>query len=131
MGFLLAPLVFCFSSTARIGPICVSRVPLPRDKTPRDLRRGGRSVTHSRMNNPAPPRYEVTLDKAVPVPMRDGTRLAADVYRPRADGRFPAVVERTPYNREESVILRTRTSQYLAERGFAVVVQDVRGRFGS
>ncbi len=83
------------------------------------------------MPEPAPAHYEILVEKAVMVPMRDGTRLAADVYRPRADGRFPAVVERTPYNREESVILRTKTPQYLAERGFAFVVQDVRGRFGS
>ncbi len=65
------------------------------------------------------------------VPMRDGTRLAADIYRPKTDGPFPAIVERTPYNREESVILRTKTPQYFAERGFVFVVQDVRGRFGS
>jgi putative CocE/NonD family hydrolase len=65
------------------------------------------------------------------IPMRDGTRLAADVYRPAAEGRFPAVVERTPYNRAESVILRTLTPQYLAQRGFVFIVQDVRGRFGS
>jgi putative CocE/NonD family hydrolase len=76
-------------------------------------------------------RHEVLIDKAVMVPMRDGTRLAADIYRPKADGRFPAIVERTPYNREESVILRTKTPQYMAERGFVFVVQDVRGRFGS
>jgi putative CocE/NonD family hydrolase len=83
------------------------------------------------MNNLSQPRFAITTDKAVTVPMRDGTRLAADVYRPQADGRFPAVVERTPYNREESVLLRTKTPEYLAERGFVVVVQDVRGRFGS
>jgi putative CocE/NonD family hydrolase len=83
------------------------------------------------MNNLSQPRYSVSVDKTVLIPMRDGTRLAADVYRPAAEGRFPAVVERTPYNREESVILRTRTPQYLAERGFVFVVQDVRGRFGS
>src|SRR5206468_3201794 len=83
------------------------------------------------MNNLSQPRFSVAIDRAVMVPMRDGTRLAADVYRPQAEGRFPAVVERTPYNREESVILRTATPQYFAERGFAVVVQDVRGRFGS
>ncbi len=78
-----------------------------------------------------PMTYEITIDKAVLVPMADGTRLAADIYRPRAEGKFPAIVERTPYNREESVILRTKTPQYFAERGFAFVVQDVRGRFGS
>jgi uncharacterized protein len=83
------------------------------------------------MSLASPPTYEVTCDRKVSVPMGDGTLLAADVYRPRADGRFPAVVERTPYNREESVILRTRTPQFLAERGYVFVVQDVRGRFGS
>src|SRR5262245_10593969 len=77
------------------------------------------------------PQYKVVVEKCVMAPMRDGTRLAADIYRPDAEGRFPAVVERTPYNREESVILRTRTPRYLAERGYVFVVQDVRGRFGS
>jgi putative CocE/NonD family hydrolase len=76
-------------------------------------------------------RYEVTIDKAVMVPMTDGTRLAADIYRPTAPGKFPAILERTPYNREESVILRTGTPQFFAERGFVFIVQDVRGRFGS
>lgn len=77
------------------------------------------------------PYYEIAIDRAVRIPMRDGTCLVADVYRPAAEGRFPAVVERTPYNRAESVILRTRTPPYFAERGFVFVVQDVRGRFGS
>lgn len=72
-----------------------------------------------------------TIDKAVMIPMSDGTRLAADIYRPGAEGKYPAIVERTPYNREESVILRTKTPQFFAERGFVFVVQDVRGRFGS
>jgi putative CocE/NonD family hydrolase len=83
------------------------------------------------MSNLSQPHYEVTVDKQVMIPMRDGTHLAADIYRPNAEGCFPAVVERTPYNREESVILRTQTPQYLAERGYVFVVQDVRGRFGS
>lgn len=74
---------------------------------------------------------EVIIDRKVLIPMKDGTRLAADIYRPNADGSFPAIVERTPYNREESVILRTGTPRYFAERGFVFIVQDVRGRFGS
>jgi putative CocE/NonD family hydrolase len=78
-----------------------------------------------------PASYEVGIDRRVMAPMRDGTRLCADIYRPAAEGRFPAVLERTPYNREESVILRTQTPQYMAARGFVFVVQDVRGRFGS
>src|SRR2546425_12374595 len=75
--------------------------------------------------------FEIAIDKSVMIPMADGIRLAADIYRPNVDGRFPAIVERTPYNREESVILRTQTPQYFAARGFVFVVQDVRGRFGS
>src|SRR5262249_28446515 len=85
----------------------------------------------SSMTNTTEAPYQVTVDKAVMVPMADGTRLAADIYRPAAEGRFPAIIERTPYNREESVILRTQTPQYLAQHGFAFIVQDVRGRFGS
>src|SRR5689334_20797267 len=83
------------------------------------------------MNPSAVPTSPFTIERGVAVPMRDGTVLLADVYRPQADGRFPAIVERTPYNRAESVILRTETPQFFAQRGFAFVVQDVRGRFGS
>jgi putative CocE/NonD family hydrolase len=83
------------------------------------------------MTAPTQAACEFVRDGGVLVPMRDGTRLAADVYRPAGAGRFPAIVERTPYNREESVILRTQTPQFFARRGFAFVVQDVRGRFGS
>jgi predicted acyl esterase len=41
------------------------------------------------------PTYRVRVDRVVPVPMRDGTTLRADVYRPEAEGRFPVVVVRT------------------------------------
>jgi len=62
--------------------------------------------------------------------MRDGVVLRADVWRPAADGRVPVLVYRTPYDRlrsqdEGSMALRA------AARGYAVVVQDVRGRYGS
>lgn len=83
------------------------------------------------MSNPLRSLFPLTLDKAVRIPMRDGTLLAADIYRPAVEGKFPALVERTPYNREQSVILRTQTPQFMAERGYVFVVQDVRGRFGS
>jgi len=71
-----------------------------------------------------------------PVEMRDGTVLAADVYRPAEErgtdageggGRFPTLVERTPYDKGEN----TEVPVALARRGFAVVVQDVRGKFAS
>ncbi|MEO7143174.1 MAG: CocE/NonD family hydrolase [Bryobacteraceae bacterium] len=66
------------------------------------------------------------------VSMRDGVKLAADVYLPAhgdktAGGKFPVLVVRTPYNKSGS----HGQAAYLAERGFAVVAQDVRGRFAS
>src|SRR5258708_19930738 len=63
--------------------------------------------------------------------MRDGTRLLADVYRPSV-GRWPVLLYRTPYSRD--VLMGTLPAVHpvhAAAKGFAVVQQDVRGRFGS
>ena len=61
--------------------------------------------------------------------MRDGVVLRADLHRPVGDGRFPVLVYRTPYNRIETA----PDSLVLAavQRGYAVLLQDVRGRYGS
>lgn len=64
----------------------------------------------------------------VQVPMRDGVHLATDVYLPKANGRWPAVLVRTPYNRKTSA---SASYRYFVRRGYAVVIQDVRGRFES
>ena len=70
------------------------------------------------------------LHKNVAVPMRDGVVLRADILLPRRNGRFPTLVYRTPYNKEEA--LKTYTTFGRAvERGYAVVIQDVRGRYAS
>jgi len=70
------------------------------------------------------------LERDVPVPMRDGTVLRADVLRPAQGSRFPTLIYRTPYGKEPA--LKEYTSfQHAVERGYAVVVQDVRGRYAS
>ena len=62
------------------------------------------------------------------VPMRDGVRLATDVYRPTdVSAPLPAILMRTPYNKAGSA----GAGNYFASHGYAVVVQDVRGKFGS
>ena len=64
--------------------------------------------------------------------MRDGVVLRADVYRPRAKGPVPAIVYRTPYDRSSPLIpLAAVDPERAADAGFALVVQDVRGRHGS
>ena len=68
--------------------------------------------------------------KDVPVPMRDGAVLRADLLRPKGDGPFPVLVYRTPYGKEDALKEYTIFSRAV-ERGYAVVVQDVRGRYAS
>ena len=47
--------------------------------------------------------YEVTTERGVTVTMRDGVILRADIYRPKGDGRFPVLLQRTPYNKSRGV----------------------------
>jgi putative CocE/NonD family hydrolase len=71
---------------------------------------------------------EIALD--VPVPMRDGTVLRADVYRPAAEGRFPVLLSRGPYDKRIRMDGLLDCVQ-MARSGYVVVLQDTRGRFAS
>lgn len=73
------------------------------------------------------------IERDVGVAMRDGTRLAADVFRPDDDRPHPVLMQRTPYGRTMPLYLHATGIDVLAavERGYAVVSQDCRGRFGS
>ncbi|MGO4175614.1 CocE/NonD family hydrolase [Bosea sp. TAF32] len=88
----------------------------------------------------------VTL-KDVMVTMRDGIRLATDIYLPARDGQpfpgpFPVVMERTPYGKAErsraeigrgeaKPMARSDVAAHFVRAGYAVVYQDCRGRYGS
>jgi predicted acyl esterase len=61
------------------------------------------------------------------VPMRDGVRLATDVYLPRR-GRWPVLVCRTPYDKAGEECFLPDVAAWFCDRGFAVVLQDVRGK---
>lgn len=65
----------------------------------------------------------------VMIPMRDGTRLAADIQRPDMPGKFPAILARTPYGKYSKAAYEQ--AEYFASRGYVYVNQDVRGRFDS
>ncbi len=47
--------------------------------------------------------YEVTLERGVTAKMRDGVILRADIYRPKADGQFPVLLQRTPYDKRKEI----------------------------
>ncbi|MBI4221030.1 MAG: CocE/NonD family hydrolase [Chloroflexi bacterium] len=81
---------------------------------------------------PSEPTFKFELKRdALSVPMRDGTKLMADLYLPHGDGPWPTLLERTPYNKESSPEVGVKSPQFYASRGYAVVLQDVRGRFKS
>jgi uncharacterized protein len=91
--------------------------------------------------------FEMILESNRRVAMRDGVRLATDVYRPArngrpAPGRFAAILERTPYGRNVTYfrditaanpVPRTRAevAAYYVRRGYVVIFQDCRGRHDS
>jgi len=104
------------------------------------------------MNKMLAPSFEriaddVVVERNVMVPMRDGIRLATDVYRPVSGGKphagpLPTIMERTPYGKGErsrseigvgmtAAMNRAEVATYFVRAGFAVVYQDCRGRYGS
>ena len=71
--------------------------------------------------------YQVDIHRNMMVPMRDGIRLATDVYIPKAKGSFPVLLMRTPYGTDGDDDLGSE----LAARGYVCVTQDCRGRADS
>jgi uncharacterized protein len=71
--------------------------------------------------------FEVTIERGVTAKMRDGVVLRADIYRPKAEGKYPVLLQRTPYNKSGGVSFGVRA----ASRGFVAIIQDVRGRYSS
>lgn len=76
------------------------------------------------------------IEEKVMMPMRDGIRLATDIYRPKTEGKVPIIFSRTPYNFNSwgDGEQRTRTAKKaleLVKKGYAYVVQNERGRYYS
>lgn len=76
------------------------------------------------------------IDQKVMMPMRDGVRLATDIYRPKTTEKVPIIFSRTPYNFNSwgDGKEQTRTAERAFEavsRGYAYVVQNERGRYFS
>ena len=74
---------------------------------------------------------EIETESDLEATMRDGTVLRADTYRPASGGRWPVLLARTPYGKQDPGVLARLDPLYAAGRGYLVVIQDCRGRFGS
>ena len=91
--------------------------------------------------------YEVVAENDVMIAMRDGVKLAADIYRPARAGKavdepFPVILERTPYGKqrasrsevdrgETKPRLRAEVAAQFVPDGYIVIYQDCRGRHAS
>jgi hypothetical protein len=89
------------------------------------------------------PKYKVKVEKDIYVTMRDGVRLAVDVHRPDADGKFPALLALSPYGKELQElefplqplgksavwdgVMEAGDSEYFVSRGYAHIIGDLRG----
>ena len=73
---------------------------------------------------------EGTMERSIDVrvTMRDGVKLSTNVFRPPGTGRWPALLIRTPYDKGDDLL---PTYRLFIDNGYAVVVQDVRGRYDS
>lgn len=92
------------------------------------------------MNRPSA-RFDVAIDKDVEIPLRDGVRLRADVFRPKATGRFPALINIGAYQKDKLWVpppdLEEPPNRYMnwetvnplwwVPRGYAAVRVDTRG----
>lgn len=77
-----------------------------------------------------PQAFPVRIEKDVMASMRDGVNLSSTVYRPDAPGKFPVILIRTPYNKEDYCRYSSLPA-LAAKNGYVVIVQDVRGRYAS
>ena len=75
--------------------------------------------------------HDVVIERSIMMPMRDGVRLATDLYTPKdAAGALSTIFIRTPYNKGANAA-GDGSAKFFASHGYAVVVQDVRGKFAS
>src|SRR5689334_10298793 len=80
----------------------------------------------------SPSQYEIVVEHDVMITMRDGVKLACDIYRPAqngkaVEGKFPIILERTPYGKKTA----EPWAKYFVPQGYIGVAEDIRGRYNS
>jgi putative CocE/NonD family hydrolase len=73
----------------------------------------------------------IVVENNISIPMRDGIRLYANIYRPDKEGKYPVVLIRLPYGKDEYYCYMPAHGKYWVSKGYACVVQDVRGKWCS
>ncbi|ORW30754.1 peptidase S15 [Mycobacterium paraense] len=97
----------------------------------------GPQTTGRQYRNLSEPQYATRSDINTAIAMRDGTRLLADVHRPDADGRFPALLAASPYPRQVQDLgapagfVEAGVTDFWVPRGYGHVIANLRGTNGS
>src|SRR5262245_65970741 len=78
-----------------------------------------------------PESHSLKMETNIAVPMRDGTILYADIYRPEEPGPFPVLLQRTPYDKSMPLSRNMLDPLRAARHGYVVVIQYTRGRYTS
>jgi uncharacterized protein len=100
-------------------------------------RLNGPQTTGRSFRNLSQPEHRVTTELDVPVEVRDGTRLMADVFRPASPGRFPTLVAFSPYPRQmqqsgfPAGLVEAGSTDFWVTRGYCHVIVNARGTGGS
>jgi hypothetical protein len=76
------------------------------------------------------PKYPVKVFLDRKCPAQDGVKLSTDIYLPEEGGSWPCILIRTPYSNNDPV-KKVPLGSYFASNGYAVAIQDVRGRYDS
>jgi uncharacterized protein len=92
----------------------------------------------------SPRKHEILVERNQVIPVSDGIRLLADVFRPRSAGKFPALLMISPYDRAQQAMEMVPTGfggnrgslevgdfNFFVRRGYAFVIANLRGTFGS
>ena len=93
------------------------------------------------MQDVSKPMYKMKAEKNIYVRMRDSVRLACDIYRPASEGRFPALLSMGPYGKDIQALnvprkprhksewgaIEAGDTEFFVRRGYAHVINDVRG----
>ena len=98
---------------------------LPEKTMPTESAEQTQSLNEAALASAEAEELGVKIERNVPVPMRDGTILRADVHRPDHGGPYPVLVQRTPYGKDR------RNFDRFVKAGYIIVRQDVRGRYES
>ncbi len=97
----------------------------------------GPQSTGRQYRNLSRPQFTIRSDDNIRVPMRDGVSLLADVHRPTADGRYPALIAASPYPRQmqdfgaPAGFIEAGATDFWVSRGYVHVIANVRGTSGS